>query len=129
VAERLRRRYPPPLLPRPVLIIAVSVLAAFFLGWLIWAGLVHASPAVSANVSSYQVVSDREIIVTVTVQRPDPSIAVVCQVVAQASDFTNVGSVDQLKVGPRPERIVDVRITLKTLRRATSASVKSCSVP
>jgi hypothetical protein len=110
------------------MIVAVGVVAAVFLGWLIWTAWFHARPAVAGQVSAYTVLSDREIAVTVTVDRLDPSVPVVCNVVAQAADFTAVGAVDRLAVGPRPERVVDVRFTIKTLRRATSASVKSCSV-
>ena len=128
-AERLRLRYPPSRLSRPVLIGAVVLLGVVFLTWLIWAATVHANPVVSGQVSAYRVVSDREIDVTVTVDRPDPSMAVVCNVVAQAADFQAVGALDRLEVPPRAERVVNVTVTLKTLRRATSASVKSCSLP
>jgi hypothetical protein len=128
-ADRLRLRYPRSRLPRPLLIVALAVLAAAFLTWVLWSATVHANPVVSGQVSSYTVRSDQLIAVTVTVDRPDPSVAVVCNVVAQASDFQAVGAIDRLEVPPRPERVVDVTITIKTLRRATSASVKSCSVP
>ncbi len=105
------------------------VLGAVFLSWLVWSATLHANPVVSQTVSSYTVLSDRQISVTVTVDRPDPSIAVVCNVVAQAADFQSVGADDRLEVPPRAERIVNVTVTLQTLRRATSASVKSCSLP
>ncbi|MBA3528461.1 MAG: DUF4307 domain-containing protein [Propionibacteriaceae bacterium] len=126
-AERLRRRYPRPRLPRPLLIIAVTLLAAGSLVWLLLTATVHSRPVVSADVSAYNVLSDREISVTVTVDRPDPSVAVVCRLVAQATDFQTVGALDNLEIGPRPERVVNVTVTMKTLRRATSASVKSCT--
>jgi len=128
-AERLRLRYPSPRVPRPVVIISVALLAIVFLTWLIWAASIRATPVVSGQVEAYQVVSDREIAVTVTVDRPDPSVAVVCNVVAQASDFQSVGAVDRLEVPARAERVVNLRIVIKTFRRATTASVKSCSLP
>jgi hypothetical protein len=128
-AERLRLRYPRSRLPRPVLIGGVVLLAAVFLSWLFWTATVHANPVVSQTVSSYTVLSDREISVTITVDRPDPSIAVVCNVVAQAADFQSVGANDRLEVPATAERVVNVKITLQTLRRATSATVKSCSLP
>ena len=128
-AERLRLRYPRSRLPRPVLITGVTVLAVAFLGWLVWAAGVSATPAVSGQVTSYHVVSDQEVAVTLTVDRPDPTRAAVCSVVAQAADFQSVGAMEQVQIPPRKERIVDVTFRLKTLRKATSASVKSCSVP
>jgi hypothetical protein len=128
-AERLRLRYPQSRLPRPILAIAVVVLAAVFLGWLVWTASVHSTPAVSGQVTSYTVLSDREIAVTLTVDRPDPSRAAVCNVVAQAEDFQAVGALDRVQIPAVEQRVVDVTFTLKTLRRATTASVKSCSLP
>jgi hypothetical protein len=128
-AERLRRRYPTSRVPRPLKIVAVGVLAVVFLSWLIWTATVHANPVASGDVESYAVLSDREIAVTVVVDRPDPSIAVVCNVVAQAADFQSVGAMDRLEVPPRAERLVNLKIVIKTFRRATTASVKSCALP
>lgn len=128
-AERLRLRYPTSRVPRPLKIGAVAVLAIVFLSWLIWTATLHANPVVSGDVQSYTVLSDREIAVTVVVDRPDPSVAVVCNVIAQASDFQSVGAMDRLEVPPRAERVVNLRIVIKTFRQATSASVKSCSLP
>ncbi|HEU5484413.1 MAG TPA: DUF4307 domain-containing protein [Microlunatus sp.] len=125
-AERLARRYPKPRLPRWLLVVLVAVLAAVSLGWLIWAATVHSNPAVSGNVPSYVVVSDTRIDVVVTVDRPDPSIPVVCRVSAQAADFQPVGEVN-LAVEATAERVVDVDVSITTLRRATTATVRECS--
>ena len=124
--ERLARRYPKPRVPRLVLIGIVAVVAAASIGWLIWAGLVHANPTVSAKVPAYTVVSDTRIDVTVTVDRPDPSIAVVCRVSAQAPDFQPVGEVN-LPVEASTARVVDVKVSITTVRRATTAVVRECS--
>ncbi|MBM7798006.1 hypothetical protein JOE57_000927 [Microlunatus panaciterrae] len=126
-AERLRRRYPRSRLPRPLLIVMVGLLAAVALGWLLWAATVQSHPAVAGRVSAFTVQSDTSIRVTVTVDRRDPSVPVVCVVQAQATDFEPVAE-KKIEVGPRPERLVDVTIELRTLRRATSASLKSCTV-
>jgi len=126
-AERLRLRYPKSRLPRPVLGAASGLLALVFLAWVIWTASAHASPAVSGTVSSYHVTSDSEVSMTVTVQRPDPGKPAVCRVIAQAADFQLVGAAD-LYVPSRSEEVVNVTVQLKTLRRATSASVKSCSL-
>jgi hypothetical protein len=50
-------------------------------------------------------------------------------VVAQAADFQAVGALDRVQIPARDQRVVDVTFTLQTLRRATTASVKSCSLP
>ena len=64
---------------------------AVALGWLIWAALFHSQPAVAAQVSSYTVVSDTLIEVTLTVDRRDPTQPVTCRVLAQAADHSAVG--------------------------------------
>ena len=127
VAERLRRRYPGPRLPRPVLIVAIGLAAAVALGWLIWAALFHSRPAVAAQVSAYSVVSDTAIDVTLTVDRRNPAHPVTCLVVAEAADFSSVGE-QQVAVGPSSARVVDLKLTLVTLRRATTATAKRCTV-
>jgi hypothetical protein len=124
--ERLARRYPAPRVPRPVLIGIVVVVAVASLSWLIWTALVHAQPVVSANVATYTVVSDRRIDATVTIDRTDPSVPVVCRVSAQAEDFQPVGELN-LPVEATADRVVNVRISITTLRRATTAVIRECS--
>ena len=126
-AERLRRRYPRSRLPRPLLVSAVAVLAAVFLAWLLWTASVRSNPGVSGTVSSYTVLSDQEVEFTLTVDRPDPTRAARCTVVAQGADYEPVGAL-QIEVPPRSERVVDITTTLKTLRRATNAAYKSCTL-
>jgi hypothetical protein len=105
----------------------VGVLAAVAIGWLVWAATFHSSPPVRAEVSAYEVVSDSRIKVTVTVNRRDPAQPVACRVMAQATDFQPVAE-ELVRVPPRPENVVDVKIELTTLRRATTATVRDCSV-
>lgn len=124
--ERLARRYPAPRLPRPALIAIVAVVAAASLTWLIWTGLIHARPVVSANVAAYTVVSDRRIDATVTIDRTDPSVPVVCRVSAQAEDFQPVGELN-LPVEATTDRLVNVDVSITTLRRATTAVIRECS--
>jgi len=127
VAERLRRRYPRPRVPRPLLVVAIGIGVAVALGWLIWAALFHSQPAVAAQVSAYSVVSDTAIDVTLTVDRRNPAQPVTCQVLAQAADFAPVGE-QQVAVPAATARVVDQKLTLVTLRRAVTATVKGCTV-
>lgn len=107
-------------------IVLVGVGVAIALGWLIWAALVYSRPEVSALVSGYEV-ADTSISVKFTVDRPDPSRPVTCRVIAQSADFQTVGEL-QVPVEATAAKIVDVTVELKTFRRATSASVKGCTV-
>jgi len=126
-AERLRRRYPPPRLPRPVLVGLVVLAAGVGLAWLIWAALAHATPAVSAQVSSFDITSDTSITVTMTVQRSDTSVPATCRVIAQSTDFQPVAE-QEVAVQPSTVKLADIKLELTTLRRATSASVSGCEV-
>ena len=127
VAERLRRRYPQPRVPRLLLVVAIGVGVAVALGWLIWAALFHSQPAVSAQVSAYSVVSDTVIEVTLTVDRRDPAQPVTCRVLAQAADFSPVGE-QQVAVAAATARVVNQKLTLVTLRRATTATAEGCTI-
>jgi Domain of unknown function (DUF4307) len=128
VAERLRRRYPRPRLPRPVLIAVVVLLVAVAGWWLVTTAWQRARPPISAEVSAFQVETDTKINVTLTVQRPDPSLPVTCRVVAQANDAGIVGE-QAVTVPAAAARQMELSVTLITLRRAVSAEVRGCSVP
>jgi len=126
VAERLARRYPPPLVRRRTKVLLVVVATAVALAWLVWAALLHATPAVSGDVAGFRVVSDTSIEVTMTVQRDDPSQPATCRLLAQSTDFQPVAE-SSVPVAASAFKVVDVPVTLTTLRRATSVTVRSCS--
>lgn len=125
VAARLARRYPPPRVPRAVMVGLVAAGTAVGLGWLVWAALAHSTPAVTAQVSGFEIVSDTTVRVTMTVQRPDPSIPALCRVIAQSQDFQPVAE-QEVRVPASALELADLKLELTTLRRATSASVTSC---
>jgi hypothetical protein len=125
-AERLALRYPPPRVSRRTKIVITAVAALVALSWLVWAALLHAEPAVSGQVASYDVVSDTSITVIMTVQRSDPSRPATCRLLAQSTDFQPVAERD-VPVPASTAKVVDVPVTLTTLRRATSATVRSCT--
>ncbi len=124
--ERLARRYPKPRVPRPLLIAVVAVITALSLTWLVLTALYHAEPVVSAQVPGYTVVSDTKITVTITVDRPDPSIPVACRVSAKAVDFQPVGELI-VPCQATDDEVVNQTVTITTVRRATTAVVNECS--
>ena len=85
-----------------------------------------AEPAVSGQVASYEVVSDTAIDVVITVQRSDPSRPATCRLLAQSTDFQPVAEQDVV-IEAGTAKVADKPVTLKTLRRATSATVRSCT--
>lgn len=126
VAERLRRRYPAPRVPRRLLVLLIGLCASVGLAWLVWAGYVYSNPTATSRVSGYAVRSDQRIDVILTVDRPDPSVRVTCRVVAQASDFQTVGE-QAVLVPPGPSSLSTINLTLVTLRRPTTAVAKGCT--
>nr|WP_156609918.1 DUF4307 domain-containing protein [Auraticoccus cholistanensis] len=125
-AERIRRRYPRSWFARPAGVATLAVLAAVVLAWLLWAASSQASPPVSGRVDHY-VISDDRVDVTVSIQRPDPSVAVSCLVVAQAQNFERVGEV-RVELGPGTEEQVRREVPVQTFRRAAAASLDGCQV-
>jgi len=126
-AERLRRRYPKSRIPRPLLVGLISVGVVLGLTWLVWTALLHSRPGVAAHVQSFRIDSDTSVSVTLTVERPDPSVPATCRVLAQAADYQPVGE-QQDAIPASRGRIVDVNLVLTTLRRAAAVMVKDCTV-
>lgn len=125
--ERLRLRYPPPLVSRRTKTVLVAVVVAIALTWLVWAALAHSRPAVAGQVSAFDITSDTSMSVEVTVQRRDPGQAAGCRVLVQSIDFQPVAEVEVV-APPGEHELVQVDATLTTLRRATSAKVTNCRV-
>jgi hypothetical protein len=125
-AERLALRYPPPTVSRRTKIAITAVATLVALSWLVWTALLHADPAVSGDVAGYQVVSDTAIDVTMSVQRSDPSRPATCSLLVQSTDFQPVAE-SNVAIEASTHQVVDVHVTLTTLRRATSVTVRSCS--
>ena len=125
-AERLRRRYPKSRMPRPLLVGLISIGVVLAMTWLIWTALQHSRPAVAAHVQAFRIDSDTAVSVTITVQRRDPSLPATCRVMAQAVDFQPVGE-RQVTIAPSADPLVDVKLVLTTLRRATTVVVKGCA--
>lgn len=126
VADRLARRYPPPRVSRRTKILLVAVATLVALGWLVRAALLHADPLVTGQVASFTVVSDTRIDLVMTVQRRDPARPASCRLLAQSTDFQPVAE-QTVTVEPSAYPVVNKPVTLTTLRRATSVSVKSCT--
>jgi hypothetical protein len=77
--------------------------------------------------SGFRVVSDTEIVVTLTVDRPDPAQPVVCRVLALGEDYAPVGE-QQVEVPGAAAEVVNTQVRLVTLRRAMTATVNDCEV-
>lgn len=110
--------------PRLWLVLA-GVLILIGAGWILWAGLYHAHPTVAGRVDSFEVLDDTQVRVSLTVDRSDPSVPATCHVITQSVNYQQVGELD-VQVGPGSQRLELVTVTVRTISRATSASLSGC---
>jgi hypothetical protein len=105
---------------RRLLVGAVAVVAALFVGWLAWAAWFHATPAVSSELTGWSVQSDHEARATVTVSLEE-GVAATCVVRAIAEDHTTVG-----ELAFEPDEGSN-EVAVRTERRATSVDLVGCT--
>lgn len=109
------------------MLIGVGVLLTILgLVWLAWAGLDYANPKLVAMVESFEITSDEEVTATLRVQRDHPEVAGTCQIIAQAVSYQRVGELT-IEVPASTQALTEQEISIKTVQRATSVSVVSCT--
>ncbi len=120
LAQRYGRRGP----SRPVLVLAVTVSAAF-LGWLAWATWSHATPTVESELLGYAVVDEHaataRVEVALRTDRDPEAAGVRCLVRATSVDHTPVGELSWVPSDGRQE------VSIRTERRATSVELVGCT--
>lgn len=121
---RIAARYPRPGRRRFVLPLAL-VLSLAVAAWVLWAGLYRANPGITGQLHGYRVVDATQVEVTVVVHRPNPQVAGLCVVQAQAASGEIVGELS-IPVAPGRDQDTTHRTTVKTYLRATTAIVKQC---
>ena len=120
----LERRYGTRRPGRRLAVIVVTVLVAGAgLGWLVWAAIVHANPAVDADVASFDVRSVHRIDATVEVRVRDRDSAGTCLLRASAQDHSVVGE-HRFRVDSSPGR--ETTVPVRTERRAVTVEVVDC---
>jgi hypothetical protein len=125
--DTLRERYGAPApWRRRVVIIAVVVLAAVFLGWLAWAIYAHATPKVTSELESFTVVDDHSVTAVLVVILDSTDVKASCTLRAYAADHTTVG---ELTFTPDPGQGRRQTETIRTERRATSVENIGCTAP
>jgi hypothetical protein len=110
---------------RPLTIGLAVVLALAGGAWLLWAGLHHAQPEVSARLRTFRVLDGQTVSATIDLER-EPGTAATCLLEAQASDHFVVGEREvSVPAGPREALTLTYRI--ETERPATNAVLDGCS--
>ncbi len=112
---------------RRLVIALVAVIVAVFLGWVAWATWFHATPKISSDLISFEIVDDHEAVARFGVQRADDSVVGTCTLQAVAEDHTTVGQLAfPVPDGPAPLKQTLTQ-TLRTERRAVSVELLGCT--
>jgi hypothetical protein len=119
----LAERYGSARARRPAAYAAGGLLAAAGLGWVVWAGLHHASPQVDGGLVSWRVRSDHAVDLVIEVRKA-PRSRVTCDLLARDIDHVPVGQTSLDVTDAR--RHLFVSAELATSRRAVSAEVAGC---
>lgn len=123
----LEERYgKPPRWSRLIAVVVVALLATAGVAWVIWAGLAHSSPPVSAQMRSYEVRNAHETDITLMVDRRDGD-AVECVVYAQSENRSIVGE-STIVIPAGDPGTTTAEATVTTERRAVSGALQSCEV-
>jgi hypothetical protein len=109
---------------RPLVVAAVALLAVAFGAWLVWAGLYHSTPEVSARVTGFRVADDNQVRVTVQIERAAGQ-AVTCLVRAQAADHAIVGE-REVVLPAGEETSLQRTVVVRTERPATTGVLAGC---
>lgn len=121
--DRIAKRYPRR--ARRWWIPLAIALAGIGAAWLAWAGGYYALATVTARVETFEIVSDSQINVRVSVDRPDPSRGAECLLYAKAVSYDRVGE-QPVVIPPGGDQLSVVEVELRTFRRATTAVIDSC---
>jgi hypothetical protein len=92
--------------------------------WIIWAGVHHAEPAISANLLAFNNEDPRNIEIRYTITRRDPSREAICTITARDMDKVIVGQISDLisASSGTVERVA----TIPSRADAVNAGVVSC---
>ena len=126
---------------RLVVVVAATVVAVAFLGWLAWSTWSYSTPEIRSELVSYEVTGEHEAVALVDVHLKDRNIVGTCTLQAFATDHTVVG--ERVFEVPGPEEGADegtegatddqdggtMAVTVRTERRATSVELVGCTTP
>jgi len=108
---------------RTALLVGAGVIVAAFLGWLAWAMLFHANPAVSSEEIAHEIVDDHTATIRVRISYGDGPVEATCTARAISPDKAVVG---EQSFTPAAEDGAVAEVTVRTERRATTVEWIGC---
>lgn len=124
-AQRIQQRYPKPRTGRIAFIAVAVVIAVAGAVWLWWAAWTASHPAVSAQIVSFTVESDTHVNAQLQIERPDPSVAATCKLIAQSPSYERVGEI-AVEITAASDSRSEQKVAFRTFKRATSVSLEGC---
>jgi hypothetical protein len=92
--------------------------------WILWAGLHHAEPAISAELVAFNNQDPRNIEIRYIITRRDPSRTAICTLTARDYDKVIVGQIsDEI---PASKGAIERTVTIPSRADAVNAGVDSC---
>ncbi|WP_435771753.1 DUF4307 domain-containing protein [Nocardioides sp. SYSU DS0651] len=109
---------------RLVVLVVAGALTVAFLGWLAWATVFHADPAVSSQEIGHEIVDDHRATIKVRIAYGDDPVDATCRLRALAHDKAVVG---ETTYEPDPDAGAVHEIDVRTERRATTVEWIGCT--
>ena len=110
---------------RTTLILVSSVVAALFLGFLVWVIVDQSDPAARVEIAAYEVVDDHQVRIRIQAKFRDDHVQGSCLFGTTAESHSPAGDTnltfDEIRAAGGDW------ITIKTLERATTVEKKSCT--
>jgi hypothetical protein len=123
--DSLAERYgAPSAARRRVLVIATTLLAVVFLGWLGWTVVGHTNTEVTSELEGFSVIDDSTVSAVLVVSLADDDVEASCRLRAIAEDHTTVG---ELAFTPDPGAGRRQVVEIRTDRRATAVESLGCT--
>lgn len=110
---------------RAALIVVSSVVAALFLGFLVWVIVDQSDPVARVEIASYEVIDDHQVRIKLQAKFRDPDSQGSCLIGTTAASHSPAGDTnltfDEIRAA------AGGWIVIKTLERATTVEKKSCT--
>ena len=111
---------------RRVLVGGCTLLVLVFGAWVVWTVYEHATPVVTSELETFDVVDDHTATAVLVVELESDDVRATCTLRALAEDHSTVG---ELTFTPDPDRGQRQEQTVRTDRRATSVTSLGCTAP
>jgi hypothetical protein len=112
---------------RPLLVVAVGLLAVVALGWVVWVAMFHGRPEVTSTLIGFDAGDQHAATARFTVVRRDTDVRASCLLRAVAADHSVVGELTVPVTAGAEVRTLSADV--RTERQATTVELVGCTAP